>query len=97
MDEKVTRLPKYYSINIRQYILSLDAYISRDWNALREKLLLEFKNQDAEQQIYTREFLINYGRVSKERKEDTKIYYKRFLASSKVIMLKGILDKPTAF
>ena len=42
-------------------------------------------------------FFINYDRVSKERKEDTKIYYRRFLASSKVIILKGILDKPTAF
>ena len=44
MDEKVTRLPKYYSINIRQYIFSLDEYISRDWDTLREKLLLEFKS-----------------------------------------------------
>ena len=95
-DDKLNKLPRYCTPNIRDAIKSMKEWKLKDYSILRKAMLLEYKEYDSYQQIYSLQFLEKYKSVIRTSKDDIRQYYRRFDMIAKVLMSRGVLAKYTA-
>ena len=61
--DMLTKLPRYCSHTIQLTILSLPEWIDSEWEKLKTAMLSEYKSYDAQQKMFTRQFLEAYKSI----------------------------------
>ena len=86
-EDKLTKLPRYCSRNIGDAIKSLKEWEKKDYQALRKAILVEYKDDDSHQQVYSLQFLEKYKSVVRTEKDDTRQYCRHFSMIAKCQLL----------
>ncbi len=68
-NRKVQRVQKYYEFDITQRIQDLDSYEEKDWKRLIKEIKAIYKDEDINQQRYTRAYLITLTYKTRGEKE----------------------------
>src|SRR5438045_8485176 len=90
--DKLAKLLQYCSRNIRNSIRSLKEWEDKDYPALWEAILQEYKDYDSYQWTYSLQFLKKYKSIICTKKDDVLQYCHHFNMIAKALMCKDILS-----
>ncbi|TKA47020.1 hypothetical protein B0A49_13710 [Cryomyces minteri] len=76
--DRVRKVAAYCSPNLSGYVKTLTAYIARDWEGLKKKLLKEYKDADSDRILNSRGFLQALKSVKRTTKDSPHGYCRQY-------------------
>jgi hypothetical protein len=69
-EDKLLKLPRYYSQDVRETIISLKEWETKNYTSLRQGILKAYKAYDSYQQTYSLQFLEKYKSTTRSKNDD---------------------------